>query len=154
MWRDQPLRQDLGLDVFAASLLTRLQRTNGFEQRFLERPPDGHHFADRLHLWTQVLVGAGKLFKLPLRYLDDHVIERRLEAGRGLARDVVGDLVERVADGKLGGNLRYGETGCFAGQRRAARNARVHLDHDHASGGRLDRELDVAAAGLDADLAN
>ena len=30
---------------------------------------------------------------------------------------------------------------------------RVHLDHDHPAGRRVDRELDVAAAGVDADLA-
>jgi hypothetical protein len=34
------------------------------------------------------------------------------------------------------------------------RDARVHLDDDHAPGARVHRELDVAAAGVDADLAD
>src|SRR5690606_10020690 len=38
--------------------------------------------------------------------------------------------------------------------RRGARHPRVHLDDDHPAGGRLDGELDVAAAGVDADLAD
>ena len=94
------------------------------QQRFLEGAADGHDFADRLHLRAERLVGAGKLFELPLGNLDHHVIERRLEAGRRFARDVVGDFVERVADGKLGGDLGDREAGGLRGQRRGARDAR------------------------------
>ena len=101
-----------------------------------------------------VFVGAGKFLELPLGNLDDDVVERRLEAGRRLARDVVGDLVERVADGELGRDLRDGKAGGLRRQRRRARDARVHLDDDHAAGLRIDAELNVRAAGLDADLAD
>ena len=66
------------------------------------------------------------------RHLDDDVVERRLEGGRRLPGDVVGDLVEGVADGQLGGDLGDREAGGLRGQRRGARDARVHLDDDHA----------------------
>ena len=63
--------------------------------------------------------------------LIDHVVDGRLEAGRRHARDVVGDLVEAIADRELRGDLRDRKAGRLRRQRRAARDARVHLDHDH-----------------------
>ncbi len=105
MRRDQPLRQNLRLDLFAADALAGIERADALHQRFFEGAADGHHFADRFHLRTERVVGAGKFLELPLRNLHDHVIERRLEAGRSLARDVVGNFVERVADGEFRGNL-------------------------------------------------
>jgi hypothetical protein len=96
-----------------AGLLAGFQRAPGLHQRFLEGAPDGHHLAHRLHLRAQRFVGAGKLFKLPLGNLDHDVIDRRLEAGRRLARDVVGNLVERVAHGQLGGDLGDGKPVAF-----------------------------------------
>ena len=50
--------------------------------------------------------------------LDDDVVERRLEAGRGLLGDVVEDLVEGVADRQLGGDLGDREAGGLGRQRR------------------------------------
>ena len=41
----------------------------------------------------------------------------------------------------------------FEASAERARDARVHLDHDHPPGGGVDRELDVGAAGIDPDLA-
>ena len=100
----------LGSIFSDADCLAGVERAHALQQRFFESAADGHHFADRFHLRAQALVGAGKFFELPLRNLHDHVIERRLKAGRRLARDVVGNLVERVADGQLGGDLRDRET--------------------------------------------
>src|SRR5262249_33038071 len=51
------------------------------------------------------------------------------------------------------GDLGDGEAGGLGGQGATARDARVHLDGDHGPVGGGDGELDVAAAGLDADLA-
>ena len=82
------------------------------------------------------------------------VVDRRLEAGRGLAGDVVADLVEPVADGELGGDLGDREAGRLGGQGARAADPRVHLDDDHPAGLGIDGELDVRAAGLDADLAD
>ncbi len=153
--RDQALRQPPRLQGdLRAGLLARFQSPPGLHQRFLEGAPNGHHLAHRLHLRAQRLVGAGKLFKLPLGNLDDNVIDSRLEAGRGLARDVVGNLVQRVAHGQLGGNLGDGKAGSLRGQRRGARNARIHLDHRHAAVDGIDGKLHIGAAGLDADLAH
>ena len=47
-----------------------------------------------------------------------------------------------------------GKPGGLAGERGAARDARIHFDHGHAAGFGIDGELDVRAARLDADFAN
>ncbi len=62
--------------------------------------------------------------------------------------------MEPVSDGELGPDPRDREAGRLRGERRGARHAGVHLDHQHLAGARMDRELDVAAPGLDADLSD
>src|SRR5204863_4666064 len=84
------------------------------------------------------------------RNLGDDVINARLEARGGFARDVVLEFVEQVTDGEFGGDLRDGKAGGLACEGRAAADARVHLDDDHAAILRADAELDVRAAGLNA----
>ena len=74
----------------------------------------------------------GELLEREPRDLHDHVVERGLERRGRLARDVVRDLVQPVADGEQRGDLRDREAGRLRGQRRRARDARVHLDQDHA----------------------
>ncbi len=154
MRRDQALSEDLGFDFFRAHFLASIERANTLLQSFFEGAADGHHLADRLHLRSERFVGAGKLFELPFRNLDDDIVERGLEASRSLARDVVGNLVEGVTDGKLGGNLGNGESGGLRCQRGRPGDARIHLDDDHAPRGRIDTELDVGSTGLDPDLAD
>ncbi len=123
-------------------------------QAFLERAPHRHHLADRLHLRRQARVGGRELLEREARDLGDDVVDRRLEARRRRAAgDVVLELVERVADRQLGGDLGDREAGRLRCQRGGARDARVHLDDDHPAVLRIDRELHVRAAGLDADLA-
>ena len=100
-------------DVFESQRLDRFERTQSFEQRFLERAADRHHFADRLHLRAEHVFRFAKLFEVPLRNLGDDVIDRRLERRRSFARDVVGNLVERVTDGEFRGDLRDRKTGRF-----------------------------------------
>ena len=68
--------------------------------------------------------------------------------------DVVPELVEGVATGELGCELRDGEAGGFRGERAGARDSRVHLDDDYASVHGVDRELAVRASAFDADLAH
>ena len=131
-----------------------LQPAQRLLQRFLERAADRHHLADRFHLRRQPVVGLLEFLEREARHLGDDVVDRRLERRRRLAAgDVVLQLVERVADGELGRDLGDREAGRLRRQRRAARHARIHLDDDHAAVVRIDRELHVRAAGVDADLA-
>ncbi len=131
-----------------------LEGAHGLLQGLLEGAPDGHGFAHRLHLGGQGLVRLGKLLEGPARELDHAVVDGGLEGGGRLARDVVAELVEGVADGKLGRDLGDGEARGFRGQRRRAGHARVHLDHHHASVGWTDAELYVRPSRLHPDLAD
>ena len=128
-----------------------LQRPERLLQRLGKGPPDRHRLADRLHVRGQDRVGAGELLKRESRHLDDHVVERWLEARRGLAGDVVANLVQGVADREPRRDLGDREAGCLRRQRAGPGHPGVHLDHDHAAGARVDRELDVAAAGVHPD---
>ena len=60
--------------------------------------------------------------------------------------------MQPVAHGQLGGDLGDGEAGGLGGQRAGAADPRVHFDHHHPAGLRINRELDIRAARLDADL--
>ena len=125
-----------------------------FCRTFLERAADGHRFAHAFHLRGERGIGLRKFLEGEARDLGDDVIDGRLEAGRGFARDVVPDFVEQIADGEFGGDFRDGKSGGLGRQRGTAADARVHLDDDHAAVVRVDAELDVRAAGLDADGAD
>ncbi len=95
---------------------------------------------------VEIGLGAGEFLEGEARDLRHHIIDGRLEArGRDL-RDVVGELVQRVADGELGGDLGDRKPRRFRRQRGGTRDARVHLDDDHPPVGRVDRELHVRAA--------
>jgi hypothetical protein len=93
-----------------------LEGAHGLAEGLLERPAHRHDLTDGLHPRGEARVGVGKLLERPSRNLDHDVVERRLEARRRLSRDVVGDLVEPVADCELRGDLGDGETGGLAGQ--------------------------------------
>ncbi len=141
--RNQALGQAARFEDFGAGLLAGFKSAPGLHQRFLEGAADGHDFAYRLHLRAERVFRAGKLFKLPLGNFDDDVVDGGLEAGWCFARDVVGDFVERVADGQLGGDFGDGKAGGFGGQRGGTRDARVHLDDRHAAVLRVDGELHI-----------
>ena len=115
---------------------------------------DRHGLADALHRRGQRRVRGGELLEGEPRHLDHDVVHGRLEAGRCHAGDVVGDLVQGVADGQLGGDLGNREPGRLRGQCRGPGDARVHLDDDDPAVTRVDRELDVAATGVDPHLAD
>ena len=143
----------LDLDVVEAGEAG-LQPAQRLLQAFLERAADRHHLADRLHRRGQRRACARKLLEREARDLGDDVVDGRLERGRRRAAgDVVGDLVQRVADRELCCDLGDRETRRLRGERRGARHARVHFDDDQPAVGRIDAELHVGAAGLDADLA-
>ena len=132
----------------------------GFEraQRLLQTlgkgAPDRHGLADGLHRGGQHRFGAGEFLEGKARDLGDDVIDGRLERrGRRATGNVVGDFVERVADGQLGRDLGDGKSGRLRRQRRRARHPGIHLNNDKTSIRRVDGELHVGAAGFDADLA-
>ena len=163
--RDDFARQDVAVAVhvladsprFAVATQTGspdLERAQRLLQRLLECATDGHRLADRFHLRVQRRVGGGEFLEREPRHLDDDVVDSRLEAGRRLAGDVVANLLEQITDCELGRELGNREAGRLRGQRRRARHARVHLDDRQPAVVRVDRELDVRAAGLDADLAD
>src|SRR5207248_7324666 len=106
---------------------------------------------NRLHRGGKRLIRVGKLLEIEARHLHHAVVDGRLEGAGRRFGDVVLDLVERVTDGELRGDARDGESGRLRRERRAARDARVHLDDDDASVLRVDAELHVRPAGLDAD---
>jgi len=117
----QLVRGERLVDVLVAeAVAVDLQGTDGLAHRLLERPADGHGLADRFHLDRQLRRRLRELLEREPRPLDDAVIDRRLEARGRLLRDVVGDLVERVAHGQLGGDLGDREAGRLGGQGRAA----------------------------------
>ena len=137
----------VGVETVAALL----ERTERLLHRLGEGSADGHNLTHRLHRRTEHPAGARELLERPARNLGDDIIDRRFEAGWGLLRDVVGDLVERVTDRELGGDLGDREAGGLRRKGRGATHTRIHFDDDLTAGLRVDRPLDVRAAGLDTD---
>ena len=138
-----------------ARRLVELARAQRLGERLPERAPDRHRLADRLHVRRERRVGAGELLEREPRPLDDDVVDRRLEARRRDAGDVVVDLVERVADRQPRGDLgdREARSPCEASAEE--RDTRGFISITRISSvSRVDRELHVGAAGLDADRAD
>ena len=147
------LAEPLEGDVVEAGQ-ARLHRAQRLLQRLREGAADGHGLAHRFHRGGEHRLRARELLEGEARDLGHHIVDGRLEARRrGAAGDVVGELVERVADGELGGDLGDGKAGRLRGERGGARHARIHLDDDQPPVGRVHRELHVRPAGLDPDLA-
>ena len=131
-----------------------LERAQPLLERLLEGAPDRHRFAHGLHLRRQARIGRGELLERKARALHHDVIEHRLERGGCGFRDVVRDLVEPIPDGELRPDARNRKARRLRRERGRPRDPRVHLDHQQLAIGGIHRELDVAAARLDADLAD
>ena len=123
-----------------------VQPAQGLLHRFMDVAPNRHHFTDRLHRRRQDGFGALELFKGKARDFGHDIVDRRFKRRRRRARNVVVDLIERIAHGQLGRDLGNREAGCLGGQRRGARHARVHFNHDQAAILRIDCELNVGTA--------
>ena len=128
------------------SVHSQLDGGDGLHHGSLEAVADAHDLAGGHHLGAQRLVGVDELIKGPLRVLDHDVVQRRLEAGAGLAGDVVGDLVQRVANGDLGGHLGDGIACGLGSQRGRAGHTGVDLDDGIIKAVGLQGKLAVAAA--------
>ena len=88
-------------------------------------------------------VGAGELLEREARPLDDDVVDDRLERG-ARARDVVLELVERVADRELRRDLRDRIAGRLRSRAPSERDTRGFISMTwNAPGLRVDRELHV-----------
>ena len=101
-------------------------------QRFFEGTADSHDLAHGLHLRPKIFVSARKFLELPLGYFHYDVIQRRLEAGGSFARNVVGNFIQRITYGELGGNFCNRESGRLRRECRRARDPRIHLNHNHS----------------------
>ncbi len=104
------------LGVAAEAEAADFQAAQRLLKRFLERAADGHRLADALHLRGERGVGLGEFLEGEARDLGHDVIDRGLEAGHRLAGDVVGQLVQPIADGQLGGDLGDGKARGLRGQ--------------------------------------
>ena len=104
-----------------------IDSTNGLLDRLLERAPDTHHLAHRLHAAAEQPADTVELLQIPARDLDDDIVQARLEACARDLRDRVPDLVERNAEAELRSDERErvaGSLGCESGR---PRQTSVHL---------------------------
>ena len=146
------LPQTLDFD-FIKAIEAGFQRAQRLLHTFIKGAANGHGLTHRLHRRGQNRLGAGEFFKGEARNFGDDIVNGRLERGGcGPARDIIGDFVECIAHGELGRHFGNGKAGGLRGQRRGARDARIHLNDDHLAIGRIDRELHIGAAGFHADL--
>jgi hypothetical protein len=143
------MRVGLGPEAGAVGL----QRPHYLAQSFDKVAAQRHCLTHGFHRGGQGGVGAGELLEREPRRLDHDVVQGGLEAGGRLFGDVVDDLVEGVADGQLGRDLGDRKAGGLGRQCARPGHPRVHLDDDQPAVLRIDRELDVAAAGVHTDLA-
>ena len=93
-----------------------VQRAQRLLEGFRIGATDRHGLANRFHGGGEPGVGTPELLEGEARHLDNHVVQGRLEGGRGGAGDVVGDLVERVPHGQACGDLGDREAGGLGGQ--------------------------------------
>ena len=105
-----------GFDLAVLSIRTEA-KTSGFErtQRLLEglfkAASNRHGFTHGLHLRSECGIRCRELFKGEAGNLGDYVVECRLEAARRCTRDVVLDLIQRVANSQQRRDLRDREAG-------------------------------------------
>ena len=114
-----------------------------FLEGFGKSAPDGHHFADALHLWAKDRIDAGEFFKGPTGDFDHHIVEAGLKRSWCQLGDIVGDFVEGIAYRQQGGDFGDGEAGGLGRQRRRPADAGVHFDDKRRAGFGVDRELNV-----------
>ncbi|KAI3491680.1 hypothetical protein L1887_43992 [Cichorium endivia] len=143
----------LGRNVGVESVVGRVDLTDGLLERLLKGAADGHDLADRLHAGADLAVDVLELAEVPLGDLGDDVVQRGLEARRGGLGHGVGQLGERVAERELGGGVGERIAGGLGGERRRARQTRIHLDHAVLAAVRAEGVLDVALAD-DAEVAD
>ena len=119
---------------------------DGLHQSHLKGGGDGHDLAGGFHLGAQLPAGTGEFVKGPLGNLHHHIVQGGLKAGAGFAGDVVGNLIQGVAQGNPGADLGDGVARGFGSQGRGPGHPGVDLNHGIFKAVRIQCELAVAAA--------
>ena len=141
------------LGLFVHAVHANFQAAQGFLERLLEGTAHRHHLPHRFHLGGQAAIGRGEFLKRKTWDLGDHVIDRGLKrCGCGTARDLVAQFVQRVAHRQFGSDFGDRKARGFGSQCRRTRDARIHLDHNHAAIDRVDGELHVRASSIYTDF--
>ena len=122
-----------------------LQGTKRLLQGLLKGSAHGHSLANRLHAGGQDAAGALELDESKARNLDHAIVDGRLKGGWSCLGDVVGNLIQRVANREQRSHLCNWEAGCLGRQRRGAADTRVHLNDNDAAVSWVDRKLNVRA---------
>ena len=148
--------RDLLLEFSGAdkALGTNLERAERFLERLFKCATDRHGLAHGLHSRSQCRVSADEFFESETRDLGDDVVDSRLKAGWSFASDVVLKFIEAVTDSELSCDFSDRETSCFRRKRRATRDTRIHLDHDHTAVRWINRELDIRTTSLHTNFAD
>ena len=145
---DQLIKVLLVKDIMSVSTQTSailLQGAKRLLQSLLKGSAHSHGLADRLHAGGQNAAGALELDEGKARNLDHAVVDGRLKGSRSCLGDVVGNLIQRVANRKQRSHLCNGEASCLGSQRRRTTDARVHLNNNDAAVSWVNRKLNVRA---------
>ncbi len=135
------------------SVAADLQGANRFLEGLLVVLSDAHDLAYGPHLGAELVMHALEFLKRPAGELDHHVIPRGGVAIEGAVAPVR-DLVKSHTGSQLRRDQCNGKAGRLGGQSRRAGDTGVHFDDHQAPIPRIDAELDIGAAGIDADLAD
>ncbi len=143
----EPLPDGGGVRVLPVqAVLADFRPPDGLHQGHLEAGGDGHDLAGGLHLGAQGAGGVGELVEGPLGHLHHDVVQGGLEAGAGLAGDVVFNLVQGVPQGDFRRDLGDGVACGLGGQGGGPGDPGIHLDDGVLEAVRVQGQLDVAAA--------
>ena len=112
----------------------------------LEGIANGHHFAGGFHLGAQLAAGVDEFIEGPSGEFHHHIVDGRLEAGKGVAGDGINDFIQGIADGDPGCHLGDGIAGSLGGQGRGTGHTRIDLDDGVLKAVGMQRKLAVAAA--------
>ena len=122
-----------------------LQGAKRLLQGLLKGSAHGHSLTNRLHAGGQNAAGALELDEGKARNLNHTVVDGRLKGSRSCLGDVIGNLIQCVANREQCRHLCNWEASCLGSQRGRAANARVHFNDNDAAVSWVDRKLNVRA---------
>ncbi len=116
VFQDSVAGRQGGAEVVAKAGRADFHGAQAFLQGFLECAANAHGLAHAFHRSCQLVLCAGEFLEGEARNLENDIVDGRLETGHGLARDVVAQFVERVANRQLGRDLGNGKARGLGGQ--------------------------------------